>query len=163
MGMLETGPVLSGCMTGWLVAVFLGGLTMAGLMWRHYRGRFHPTGVSTVEDSPQLLSKTDQRFWKSIGVDPGSAVLTLVQFSSAFCQPCRATRLILGQVVTELPQLKHVEVDAESHLAAVRTLGIWRTPTTLLIDQHGRVVERAVGQPQFAHVVATVAPYLPGQ
>lgn len=95
-----------------------------------------------------------------LGFDPGEARLTLVQFSTAFCQPCRATRVILREVAAALPGVRHVEVDAESHLDIVRELDIRRTPTVLFVDPSGAVVRRVSGQPRRADVVAAVAPYL---
>src|SRR5687768_1652012 len=41
---------------------------------------------------------------------------TLLQFSSAFCAPCRATRRILSDVAEAVPGVAHIEVDAEHHL-----------------------------------------------
>ena len=59
---------------------------------------------------------------------------TLLQFSSAFCAPCRATRRILADVRRTVPGVTHVEVDAEEHLDLVRASGSLRTPTTLVLD-----------------------------
>ena len=59
---------------------------------------------------------------------------TLVQFSSAFCQPCRATRRVLDEVSRTVPGVAHVEVDAESNLELVRRLDVRRTPTVLVLD-----------------------------
>ncbi|MEV4759152.1 thioredoxin domain-containing protein [Micromonospora sp. NPDC049559] len=96
-----------------------------------------------------------------LGVEPGVPA-TLVQFSSAFCAPCRATRRMLDEVSGLLPGVRHVEVDAESHLDAVRALDIWRTPTVLVVDADGRIVQRAAGVPTKAQVVAALAPLLSG-
>jgi thiol-disulfide isomerase/thioredoxin len=96
-----------------------------------------------------------------LGVEPGSPV-TLLQFSSAFCAPCRATRRVLGEVSGLLDGVRHIEVDAESHLDAVRALDIRRTPTVLVVDARGRVVQRASGVPGKAQVIAAVAPLLSG-
>ena len=82
---------------------------------------------------------------------------TLLQFSSAFCAPCRATRRVLSEVVDVVPGVVHVEVDAEHHLDLVRRLGILRTPTTLILDSHGREVSRAAGAPAKDAVLATLA------
>jgi thiol-disulfide isomerase/thioredoxin len=82
---------------------------------------------------------------------------TLLQFSSAFCAPCRATRRILGEVATLVPGVAHVEVDAEQHLELVRRLGIVRTPTTLVLDAQGVEVSRASGAPSRDAVLATLA------
>ena len=83
---------------------------------------------------------------------------TLLQFSSAFCAPCRATRRVLEDVAGVLPGVLHIEVDAEHHLDMVRRLGILRTPTTLVLDAHGREVSRASGAPTKAAVIASLGP-----
>ena len=82
---------------------------------------------------------------------------TLVQFSSAFCAPCRATRHVLEDVAGRSPGVTHVEIDAEHHLDLVRALGVMRTPTTLLLDGSGREVTRAAGAPTRAEVEAALA------
>lgn len=81
---------------------------------------------------------------------------TLVQFSSAFCAPCRATRRVLGEVAGMVPGVTHVEIDAEHHLDLVRRLGILRTPTTLVLGPDGHEVSRAGGVPVTAQVVAAI-------
>ncbi len=81
---------------------------------------------------------------------------TLVQFSSAFCAPCRATRRVLGEVAALVPGVTHVEIDAEARLDLVRRLGIVRTPTVLVLDAAGREVRRAAGQPRKADVIAAL-------
>jgi thiol-disulfide isomerase/thioredoxin len=83
---------------------------------------------------------------------------TLLQFSTAFCAPCRATRRILDDVARIVPGVAHVEVDAEHHLDLVRRLGILRTPTTLVLDPHGREVSRAAGAPSKQAVIASLEP-----
>ncbi|WP_329519266.1 TlpA family protein disulfide reductase [Spirillospora sp. NBC_01491] len=81
---------------------------------------------------------------------------TLVQFSSAFCAPCRATRRVLDEVATMLDGVAHVELDAEDHLDLVRRLNVLRTPTVLVLDGAGRIVRRAAGQPRRADVIAAL-------
>ena len=83
---------------------------------------------------------------------------TLLQFSSAFCAPCRATRRVLEDVARIVPGVRHLEVDAEHHLDLVRRLGVLRTPTTLVLDPHGREVSRAIGAPTQQAVIASLAP-----
>jgi thiol-disulfide isomerase/thioredoxin len=79
-----------------------------------------------------------------------------VQFSSAFCQPCRATRRILNDVSRDVAGVAHVEIDAESHLELVRRLDVRRTPTVLVLDADGMVVRRASGQPRRVDVIAAL-------
>ncbi|HEY4568520.1 MAG TPA: thioredoxin family protein [Kribbella sp.] len=82
---------------------------------------------------------------------------TLLQFSSAFCAPCRATRRTLAEVEGMVAGVRHVELDAESHLELVRRLDILRTPTTLVLDSTGAVVKRASGAPRKPDVIAALA------
>ena len=89
---------------------------------------------------------------------PLGEVATFVQFSSAFCQPCRATRLLLDGIVSRIAGVAHVEVDAESHLDLVREMHVTRTPTTFILDKHGMVIGRAVGLPKRDDVLALLAP-----
>ena len=83
----------------------------------------------------------------------GGERATLLQFSSAFCAPCRATRRVLTQVADQLPGVAYVEVDAELHLDLVRRLEVQATPTTLVLDATGREVRRAAGQPRREQVL----------
>ena len=86
---------------------------------------------------------------------------TLLQFSSAFCAPCRATRRVLADIAAVVPGVEHVEVDAEHHLELVRRLGVLRTPTTLVLDQHGQEVTRATGALRKEQVLAALATAVP--
>lgn len=90
-----------------------------------------------------------------LGAELGTKA-TLVQFSSAFCQPCRATRRVLADVAAMVPGVTHVEIDAEGALDLVRALRVDRTPTVLVLDAGGRVVRRASGQPRRADVIAAL-------
>ncbi|MCY0956553.1 TlpA family protein disulfide reductase [Streptomyces sp. H27-H5] len=90
-----------------------------------------------------------------LGAEPGERA-SLVQFSSAFCQPCRATRRILAEVAAMVDGVAHIEVDAERNLELVRALGIDRTPTVLVLDSAGRIVRRAAGMPRKADVIAAL-------
>jgi len=81
---------------------------------------------------------------------------TLVQFSSAFCAPCRATKRVLGEVAGLVDGVAHVEIDAEARLDLVRELNILKTPTVLILDAAGEIVQRAAGQPRKADVIAAL-------
>jgi len=135
--------------TGLVVAVVaLAAATAFGLWRRRRDGRLRATPEAPVAG---MLT--------TLGVEPG-APATLLQFSSAFCAPCRAVRRLCADVAKTIDGVHHVEVDAESHLDAVRELGIWRTPTVLIVDRSGRVVQRASGVPAKGQVIAAVAPLL---
>jgi len=86
---------------------------------------------------------------------------TLVQFSTAFCAPCRATRVILADVAGLVDGVAHVEIDAESRLDLVRRLDIRRTPTVLVLGADGRIARRGSGQPRKADVLAALGEAVP--
>jgi len=86
---------------------------------------------------------------------------TLVQFSTAFCQPCVATRRVLGEVSEMVEGVRHIDIDAEHHLDLVRRLDIMRTPTVLVLDADGHLRKRASGQPRKADVIAALGEIMP--
>jgi len=81
---------------------------------------------------------------------------TLLQFSTAFCAPCRATRRILADAAGLVEGVAHVEIDAESRLDLVRELNVLRTPTVLVLAGDGTIVRRASGQPRKPDVIAAI-------
>jgi hypothetical protein len=91
-----------------------------------------------------------------IGASLGSRA-TLVQFSSAFCSPCRATRMLLEDVTDTMSDVAYVEIDAENNLELVRTLDIRSTPTTLFLDRTGHEVGRAMGAPKRDQVLSAIS------
>jgi thiol-disulfide isomerase/thioredoxin len=92
----------------------------------------------------------------ALGVDRLGERATLVQFSSAFCRPCVATRRVLREVAAMIDGVIQVDVDAGTRLELVRDLGIAGTPTVLVLDAAGRVVRRATGQPRRADVIGAL-------
>ncbi|MFC7326403.1 TlpA family protein disulfide reductase [Marinactinospora rubrisoli] len=137
------------------VVLLLG--TVLALALRRSSGRFRaargPGAVSgpvegTGPEAPRLTAE-------EVGAELGERA-TLVQFSSAFCQPCRATRRVLAEVGAMVEGVAHVEIDTESNLDLVRRLNILRTPTVLVLDSHGVVSTRASGQPRRADVIAAL-------
>jgi thiol-disulfide isomerase/thioredoxin len=123
-------------------------------------GRFRGTkavrGASAPADAVSVASPVT---WDAVTAALPSAELgeraTLLQFSSAFCAPCRVTRQVLTDVAGLVPGVVHLEVDAEHHLELVRELGIMRTPTTLILDATGAEATRATGAPRREAVLAT--------
>ena len=97
------------------------------------------------------------RLTETVLGEPLGSRATMVQFSSAFCTPCRATHALLAQMVTTMDDVKHVQVDAESHLELVRELDIRSTPTTIFINKDGVEVGRAAGTPKREQVLAALA------
>ena len=152
-------------MTGILVlVVVLSAATGFGLWFRARDGRIQEEPQQVPDDAlPAELEIADRAHHggemltaAQLGANLGERA-TMVQFSSSFCQPCRATKLILQDVAETIPGVAHVEVDAEAKLDLVRSLGIRRTPTVLILDESGAIRKRAVGQPRKSDLVAAVA------
>lgn len=140
------GLAQTGGMTGLVVCVVVLALASAfGLLRAKRDGRLRVR----AKDGAVGLSAAE------LGVPLGERA-TLVQFSTAFCQPCRATRRVLAEVAGMVDGVAHVELDAEERLELVRRLDILRTPTVLVLDAGGRVVRRAAGQPRRADVIAAL-------
>lgn len=153
-------------MSGVLVLlVTLAVATAAGLLMRSRNGRMRPSGAPTAAvaavngtDAPGVSDAEPGIDLRPFGVEPGARA-TLLQFSSAFCAPCRATRTMLAGVTDLVPGVRHVEIDVadgDSAMDLVRRLDIRRTPTTLVLDSRAREVRRASGVPRRDQVLAAL-------
>ena len=124
----------------YLLAIVLILSTVFGLWHKKSRGEIKAKGRKLEISSNEVGEKLGLR-------------LTLLQFSSAFCSPCRTTKILLKNLTQDIPDVKHIEVDAESHLELARKLNILSTPTTIVLDSDGREVGRAAGVPKREQVL----------
>lgn len=108
------------------------------------------------DSRPEHAAAAAQPLSEPVLGGPFGSRATLVQFSSAFCAPCRATRTVLAKVAGDVDGVVHYDLDAESHLELVRALDIRRTPTTLVLDAEGRETARAGGVPRREQVLAAL-------
>ena len=143
--------------TGGLIALaaVLAVASVLGLTLRRRAGRFRAAAPSSAQarlaapPGPDVLTGAD------LG-EPLGRRATLVQFSTAFCAPCRPTRQILAQVAGMVDGVTHVDLDAAARLDLVRRLRINSTPTVLVLDPGGAIVKRAAGLPRKADVIAAL-------
>lgn len=126
--------------------ITLPAVLVIGVAWRLLDGRLR---------SGRTDRAVSADVWAGLGVALGERG-ALVQFSTAFCQPCRAAHHVLSRVATEADGVTHVDIDAESNLEVVRLLGISSTPTTLILDGAGRERFRATGVPRVHQVRAAL-------
>lgn len=119
------------------IAIVLLASTAFGIWYKLSRGEFR---AKKSLHGPTLTEQI-------IGTPLGSKA-TMVQFSSAFCSPCRATKVLLEHMVETMPEIRYAHIDAESHLELVRKLDIRSTPTTLFLNSEGVEVGRAMGTPK---------------
>ena len=133
-------------MTGLLVLIAaLAVAALAALVITSINGRFRDNRSGTA-----VLTSDD------LGRPLGDRA-TFVHFSSAFCAPCRTTRILLEDVADRVDGVAVVEIDAEAHLELVRRFDVMRTPTVLVLDHRGAVVRRASGLPRRDQVLAALA------
>ena len=132
-----------------LVVVLAALAVTAGLAWwlRTRDGAVRTSGAAVAAPNPAF---------QRLGVDPAGADLTVVQFSTAFCGPCRATKARLQQLQATRPGLAVVHVDAESHLDEVRELDVRRTPTLFYLGRDGQLIGRSSGAPRPEELAALV-------
>lgn len=126
-----------------VLGVVLVGVTAVGLGWRRRDGRLR-------ESAGQRLGEAD------LGV-PLGARATLLQFSSPFCAPCRATRQLLADVASRADGVAHIEIDVATRMDLARQLGIMRTPTVLVLGSRGEIARRASGLPRRAEVESALS------
>lgn len=130
-----------------VLAVVLVAATAFGVWRRRTDGRLRATDAQAPERPTFPAS--------DLGIALGQRA-TLVQFSSAFCAPCRATRVLLADIASRTPGVVTIEIDAEERLELTRRLNILRTPTVLVLDAEGRVTRRASGLPRRDQVMAAL-------
>jgi thiol-disulfide isomerase/thioredoxin len=174
-------------MTGGLIGLVVALLaaTAIGLVLRWRAGRFRPVvsgdagaeqtvpaqrGAPPHQNAPAHQGASGLRATSGgpadrvltsadLGVALGERA-TLVQFSTAFCAPCRPTRQILAQVAGMVDGVVHVDIDATSRLDLVRRLRVNTTPTVLVLGPDGAITRRAAGQPRKADVIAALGEVL---
>ena len=141
---------------GHAVQAVTGGLIAALVCWPGRRRSGWPGGAATAG-------------WPAPGRGPGGVRLgaaelgqplgpraTLLQFSSEFCAPCRATGRILAEVASGAEGVRHVEVDAGERLDLVRLLDVRRTPTVFVLGPEGQVARRGSGLMNKADVLGAL-------
>jgi thiol-disulfide isomerase/thioredoxin len=116
--------------------VVLAGATAFGVAWRRRDG--HLTGPRSATAGGLRLGPAE------LGQPLGPRA-TLLQFSSEFCAPCRATRQILAEVAGGREGVRHVEVDAGERMDLVRLLNVRRTPTVFVLGPEGQIARRGSG------------------
>jgi thiol-disulfide isomerase/thioredoxin len=156
-GMPRAVAALIATMTPGLIAL-IAALVVAlagGAVWRRTNGRMRTMAAGPEAAPAEVADPSPVLTGTQLGHELGERA-TLVQFSSAFCAPCRATRQILADVAAMTQGVAHVEIDAESRLDLVRQLNVLRTPTVLVLAADGRIVRRASGQPRKPDVIAAI-------
>ena len=83
----------------------------------------------------------------------------LVDFTAAWCPPCRVMTPRLAKLAAERPDLKVVELDVDEHQATAARYGVLAMPTFLLF-RGGAPVHRIVGARSKNGLLAELEPQL---
>lgn len=83
--------------------------------------------------------------------------MTLLFFSSAFCEPCHQTRAVLEEVARLVPAARIVELDVAAHPDESERAGIRSTPTVVVLNASDVEVFRAEGAPTRDQVLVALA------
>jgi thioredoxin 1 len=80
----------------------------------------------------------------------------LVDFTAAWCPPCRAMKPVLAELAAEQPDLRVVQVDVDDHQRAAARYEVLSMPTFVLF-RGGAPVLRLVGARPKARLRAELA------
>jgi len=131
---------------GAAIAAALGLAAVVGVMHNRRHGVLkdteHPADLDTAE------------------LDLSDTGPTVVHFTAVWCGPCAAVRRVIHQVVADLPQVKHVEIDMDEKPTAARSLSVLSLPTTFIFDAEGRQLYRSAGVPKVVDLKAALEPLL---
>ncbi len=126
-----------------VLLALVAGATALGLVWRLRQGRIvHASGRAVVRasDIPGLV-----RIPRGV---------TLLQFSSAVCAPCRTTHAVLSDVAAGRADVTHIDLDLTHRPDLASRFKVMQTPTTLVLDGRGVVRARIGGAPRRDAVTA---------
>ena len=84
---------------------------------------------------------TDDNFQAEV-LEAGQPVL--VDFTAAWCPPCRVMKPVLADLAEERPDLRVVHLDVDEHQQTAASYGVLSMPTFILF-RDGREVQRLVG------------------
>jgi thiol-disulfide isomerase/thioredoxin len=130
----------------WLPIVVLLLASAFGFYWRSQQGKLK-LNKSAESANNDLNSLINQELGKNV---------TLLQFSSSFCSPCKATAQIISHLVADMDDVVYIQVASEENLKLVEKFDIKSTPTVIFFNRDGIEVGRAVGVPTKEQVLISI-------
>ena len=148
----------------WLPIAILALTSLFGLYWRSQQGKLKTPAVEGNRISNEEISKIIRHkssfMVNSDLLDQHQMQLgknvTLLQFSSAFCSPCKATAVVISQIVQGMDDVVYIQVASEENLKLVEKFDIKTTPTVIFFNRDGIEVGRAVGIPTKEQVLISI-------
>ena len=68
----------------------------------------------------------------------------LVDFTAAWCAPCRVMRPVLAELAAERPDLRFVQIDVDANQDAAARYGVMSMPT-FMVFKGGEPVGKLIG------------------
>lgn len=95
-----------------------------------------------MPDTATIPAVTDATFSTEVAAGTG---LVAVEFSAAWCAPCRVMAPVVEAVARDYaPRLRVLQMDGDANPATMARLGVRGLPT-MLVFRDGALVERIVG------------------
>ena len=152
----------------WLPIGILALASLFGFYWRSQQGKLK---VANKTKNPALNSVSNEELSKIVRAKSSFMVnsdlnekhqlqlgksATLLQFSTAFCTPCKATAQIISHLVEGMDDVVYIQVASEENLKLVEKFDIKTTPTVLFFNRDGIEVGRAAGIPTKEQVMISI-------
>ena len=128
------------------LALLVGLVALAGVLgavWRLRTGRAKAIRSGELVDLAELAAVKNGKPVTTFGKR-----VTFLQFSSEVCSACRQTARVFTELEANSSDVLHIEVDITNRLDLAKKYNILQTPTTLVLDQNGRVTSRIGGAPK---------------
>ena len=116
-------------------------------------GRSH----GTVGGMSHVTPTSDARFQTDV---VESDVPVVVDFTAAWCPPCRMMDPIIEELAAERPDLRFVSVDVDAHQEAAARHGILSMPTFMVFDG-GRPALKLIGARPKARLAREISEVVP--
>ena len=110
----------------------------------------------TRRSSSEMRRVTDDAFAAEV-LESGTPVL--VDFTAAWCPPCRVMKPVLVELAAEREDLKVVQLDVDADQRTAAEYGVLSMPTFILFKD-GREVQRLVGARPKRRLEAELAPWV---
>jgi len=152
----------------WLPIGILALASLFGFYWRSQQGKLK---VANKSENPALNSVSNEELSKIVRAKSSFMVnsdlnekhqlqlgksATLLQFSTAFCSPCKATAQIISHLVSDMDDVVYIQVASEENLKLVEKFDIKTTPTVIFFNRDGIEVGRAAGIPTKEQVMISI-------
>lgn len=99
------------------------------------------------QNRPRRFDPTEIVEPSRLGADRLGDAATLLQFSTEMCSRCPGVHRTLRAIADEREGVLHLNVDLTHRPDIAKHFAVLQTPTTLILDRHGKVRTRFGGAP----------------